>query len=147
LFVRFAAALDAVADDRGLRQLVTRAASEGWERASDLAPLAATLVKHGDDIARDPLLRWLLTSGVICDLDLEQFLTGKRHALLDLADTAPDTPTDDTLQLICALARQCFINEYVYAVAGDELAQAERLRDRLVDNGAAASEAQVAIVA
>src|SRR6267154_2242777 len=67
LFVRFAAALDAVADDDGLRQLVTRAATEGWERASDLAPLAATLVKHGDDIARDPLLRWLLTSGVICD--------------------------------------------------------------------------------
>src|SRR5205085_5421108 len=74
------------------------------------------------------------------------FLTGQRRALLDLAD-APDTLNDDTLQLICALARQCFINEYVYAVAGDELAQAERLRDRLVDDGAAAREAHAAIVA
>ena len=81
---------------------------------------------------------WLLASGVICDLDLEQFLTAKRRALLDLVEAetlGAETPNDDTLQLTCALARQCFINEYVYALAQDELAQPERLREALVDGG------------
>src|ERR1043165_7367601 len=47
LFVRLASAQQAIAIDPELAALVTRAVTEGWERASDLAPLAVTLVKSG----------------------------------------------------------------------------------------------------
>src|ERR1043166_8074507 len=50
LFARVVGALDAVGDDPGLRQLITRAATEGWGRTSDLAGVAATPVKHGSAI-------------------------------------------------------------------------------------------------
>src|SRR5437868_2224398 len=73
LFTRIVGSLDAVADD--LRTLVTRAATQGWGRTSDLSGVATTLVKHGQRDTRDPLLRWLLESAVICDVELERFLT------------------------------------------------------------------------
>ena len=164
LFVRLVAALDAIGDDSALRQSVTRAVAESWERATDLAPVVATLVKHGSAIegpirraeaawpslpparelfgssglaavAREPLLRWLLESGVICDVALEQFLTASRAALLEIAATDPDTITGDQLRFACALARQCFTNEYVYATSDVELARAGPLRDVLNMDG------------
>jgi tetratricopeptide (TPR) repeat protein/2-polyprenyl-3-methyl-5-hydroxy-6-metoxy-1,4-benzoquinol methylase len=137
LFVRLASAQRAVGDDADLRQLVARAVTEGWERAGDLAPLVTTLVKHGSAIkdgaaAGEPLLPWLLKSGAICDDELERFLTGTRRRLLGQAESNPETITGEELEFACALARQCFINEYVYAVSGDELAHAQSLRDSLV---------------
>ena len=50
LFVRLASAQEAIGNDADLHALVTRAVTEGWERASDLAPIAVTLVKHGGAI-------------------------------------------------------------------------------------------------
>ncbi len=90
LFVRIAAQLDVFAEDSGLRALVTRAVTEGWPRAADLAPLATTLVKS-DIRAGDPLLRWLLESGPICDLAVEAFLSASRAGLLDAAEKDDDT--------------------------------------------------------
>jgi len=149
LFVRIACLLDVFVEDAGLRGLVTRAVAEGWERASDLAPLATTLVKQnprGDD----PLLRWLLESGPICDLTLEAFLTASRATLLETAAKGAEAIRDDQLSFACALARQCFINEYVYAASGDELARARSLRDSVIATagiGKAAQPMQIAAVA
>jgi 2-polyprenyl-3-methyl-5-hydroxy-6-metoxy-1,4-benzoquinol methylase len=50
-----------------------------------------------------------------------------------------DTP--DLLQLGCALARQCFINEYVFAIGIDEQAKVTSLKERL--NQALASGSDV----
>jgi SAM-dependent methyltransferase len=168
LFVRFASALDAVGSDPDLRALVLRAATEGWERASDLAPLATTLTKHGafEDairaadpalplselavIAADPLLRWLMEAGPICDLHLERFLTATRTALLKLAETDPEAVKDDLLRFACALARQCFINEYVYALDDGELECVRGLQAAVTaaaDVRAGARPAQIAVLA
>ncbi len=145
LFTRVVGMLDAVPDDPGLRALVLRAATEGWDSTNDLAAVAATLVKHGSAIetqiargeptwpavTKEPLLRWLLETTVICDVTLERFLTATRAALLGFAETAPNALDGDQLRFACALARQCFNNEYVYAVTGDEPARAGRLREAI----------------
>src|SRR6185295_2496065 len=61
-------------------------------------------------VANERLLRWLLESGPICDLSLERFLTATRAALLEVVES--ETIEGDQLRFACALARQCFINEY-----------------------------------
>src|SRR5262249_47753191 len=42
-----------------------------------------------------------------------------------------DPPDDAVLGLYCALAQQCFINEYVFSHTEQELARAQALRDSL----------------
>ena len=81
----------------------------------------------------DQLLRCLLESTPIWDIEMERFLTAARFALLQhaAADTASAAVEAPVLGFYCALARQCFINEYVFACGDDELEQAEGLRDRL----------------
>jgi 2-polyprenyl-3-methyl-5-hydroxy-6-metoxy-1,4-benzoquinol methylase len=157
LFVRLASAQQVIGNDADLRALVTRAVTEGWERASDLAPLAVTLVKHGNAIrsgtaalADEPLLRWLLTSGAVCDEELERFLTRARKTLLGIAENNSGTMDGIYLDFACALARQCFINEYVYAVGDDERVHAKSLRDSVsaaAGIGAAVPPAHIALVA
>ena len=76
---------------------------------------------------RDALLRSLLQSACIRDIALERFLTNARGLLLDAAMS--DAPADeDAVAFACALARQCFINEYAFDCTDAELAQIERLR-------------------
>jgi len=146
LFVRVASVLDRFNEDAGLRALVTRAVTEGWPRANDLASVATTLVKENPRPG-DPLLGWLLESGPICDLALEAFLSASRAALLESAERAPEEWRTDHLSFACALARQCFINEYVYSASEDELSRARSLRDVVAANGTAAQPAQIAAVA
>src|SRR5262249_27522873 len=82
-------------------------------------------------VAADPLLHCLLTLTPVTDRQSERFLTTMRRALLDSAvgATASDKVADDGLTLACALARQCFINGYVFRCGDDEIAQVHRLRD------------------
>ena len=65
------------------------------------------------------------------DIGLEQLLTNARLAVLDLAHApAADIP-QDVLEFCCALAQQCFINEYVFDRTPEEQDRASALRDRL----------------
>jgi SAM-dependent methyltransferase len=80
----------------------------------------------------DPLLRTLLTVAPICDRDLERFLTAARSALIAQALAGGAAP-DDALAFWCALARQCFINEYVFMQDAGEAEAAERLRRSVAD--------------
>ena len=82
--------------------------------------------------AGDRVLRALLQNTHAKDVALERFLTLARSALLDAATTtpAPDGTGDDIAAFACMLARQCFINEYVFACASDEQAQVADLRDQ-----------------
>jgi len=84
-------------------------------------------------LSSDPLVLSLLESDKNFDLDLERLLTSVRAGLLDLVlnrDAGGDLP-DDALPFCCALARQCFINEYVWDQTGAETEAVSRLRERL----------------
>lgn len=125
-------------DDPALRQLVARAVSEPWGRPQDMVGAAMLLIKAKlpatiDDAAADDLISRVLETVPIADVALERMLTRLRRELLARIPATDATTDVDTRQLAfcCALARQCFINEYVFDVTADEAAQAARLRDAL----------------
>jgi tetratricopeptide (TPR) repeat protein/2-polyprenyl-3-methyl-5-hydroxy-6-metoxy-1,4-benzoquinol methylase len=148
-------------DSEEFRNLVLRALSENWSRPQNLMPIAACILKgdallkphidrtnaawparlragdfvQGDflALAQQPLLRVVLESANISDVALERFLTGLRFALLEAAlATSPDLDQSHAAELACALARQCFLNEYVFIHTEDELNSAARLRDEVI---------------
>ena len=101
-----------------------------------------------DAIYKDTLLRCLLENTPVCDLELERLLTVTRSVLLEAATCAGDpshavsrsaviphgdieAPEHETLVFFCALARQCFINEYIFTYSNEEFDQAQALRTRL----------------
>jgi 2-polyprenyl-3-methyl-5-hydroxy-6-metoxy-1,4-benzoquinol methylase len=80
------------------------------------------------------LLRTLISTTAVCDIELERLLTTCREALLDAASgqQAQAAGNEAMLDFYAALARQCFINEYVFYQGGEELQKAGVLRDSLV---------------
>jgi tetratricopeptide (TPR) repeat protein/SAM-dependent methyltransferase len=117
--------------ERGVRECVERAT-----RAWPARPAGSELFGPTGlaDLANDPLLRSLLENAHVCDLGLERLLTLVRHALLDAAvETASgDQGEDPALGFYCAVARQCFVNEFVFAQTDEEIDRAQRLQERLV---------------
>jgi tetratricopeptide (TPR) repeat protein/SAM-dependent methyltransferase len=178
LFVQCLRVLPDPPDVEEMRPLLMRALSESWGRANDLAAAAARMVKRDGAIAPsvtrvldaspgrvpahellepaalaaisgDRLLRQLMQSAPIVDIELERLLTAIRFALLEIACASGDASVTDerlasaeTLNFCCALARQCFLNEQVFACTDDELEEARRLRDRVV--AASTSDARIA---
>jgi 2-polyprenyl-3-methyl-5-hydroxy-6-metoxy-1,4-benzoquinol methylase len=88
-------------------------------------------------IASDPLLLCLLQAVPVRDVALERTLTSLRAALFA---EAGDSQDDSVLAFCCALAKQCFINEYVFATTADEDAQVERRKAALGDAIAAGAD-------
>ena len=160
LFLLCAPNLLAGKDDPGLRDLTRRALAETWGPPTALADLAASLVKIRADtaaslaraatawprrlpaaelfgpsglaaIAGDALLLGLIERTQATDVELERFLTVVRAALLGLADCPDPTIDPNALRLLVAVARQCFINEYVFAATPEEEERIRSLRDRL----------------
>ncbi len=157
-------------DDSEVRTAMVRALTEPWGRPRDLARSAASLVKLDPGIAQsvasaaaassrparamdlfgpdclaalgaDPLLRALLHSAPICDIELERLLTLARRALLEAAVETTDVLEcgGDSLNFYSALARQCYVTEYVFWHTEEEIKKAGALRDllaaRLAENG------------
>ena len=85
-------------------------------------------------LSSDPLLIALLESTPLCDIKLEHFLTLARHALLEIATYQSNAMEKDVSHLIffSALARQSFINEYVFFYSEGEIQTARKLRDELI---------------
>lgn len=82
-------------------------------------------------IAQNTFLRCALGSTIIRGVPLEAFLTGLRQALLRLTgddDAGSGAAQAELLGLFCALAEQCFLNEYVFAQTTEETGRAEPLR-------------------
>jgi SAM-dependent methyltransferase len=105
-------------------------------------------------IAENTFLRCALGSTIIRGTPLEAFLTGLRQALLRLTDggSADDTSAvqSEVLGLSCALAEQCFLNEYVFAQTADEtsrVAQLHALLQQKLSDGADIPIALLAAVA
>jgi tetratricopeptide (TPR) repeat protein/SAM-dependent methyltransferase len=164
-------------DNEPLGRMLTRALAEGWGMPIQFSPTAIALIRHGaarplidraaavwparlpaaelgqGELATlsDPLLRALMQATVVHDPALEKFLAACRFALLEIAEGVPAHETrDDLLDSACALARQCFINEYIYAADDSEEARARQLRDSLeaaLASGAAIPALWVASVA
>jgi len=146
--------------DGALRTTLLRAWSELWTRPSELTRLSIILIKGNATVAaaiarvqpsqppptleelwgpdglaaaaRDRLFRHLIESAPVGNADLERVLTATRRGVLDLAASgAANAIAGDELVFCCALARQCFINEYVFACTEEEENKARGLRDAL----------------
>ena len=95
-------------------------------------PLSIPFLKTDDDCLR--LLKAMLIASPIADLELERFLSALRHQVLLMATSANfaighSHPVPD---VSCALACQCFINEYVYFETAEEIALSNQLRSQLI---------------
>jgi len=82
-------------------------------------------VKEIAELTGDQFLLTALRSTLIRGLQFERFFTYLRKTLLRLANEHLD---NDALNLLAALAQQCFINEYVYNADDDEMQQIARWR-------------------
>jgi len=142
-----------------LRALLLRALSEPWADPQDLAATCIRFLGLNETIrkavpraakawpnlteclftqqdlaqfAEDRLLPALLECGPLRAVGWERFATALRFNLLTTARTAPNSAvTEPVLNLYCAIARQCFINDYVFAQSDAEIAAARALRDKL----------------
>jgi SAM-dependent methyltransferase len=117
-----------------------KSAAGAWPRrlpARDLLGAAGF-----EAVCADVLFRRVLASTTIRDVNLERLLTSIRLDVLRIASDAAtgDGVEDNVLGFCCALAKQCFINEYVFATTQEEAEQAERLKQNLVEALAQDSE-------
>jgi tetratricopeptide (TPR) repeat protein/2-polyprenyl-3-methyl-5-hydroxy-6-metoxy-1,4-benzoquinol methylase len=160
VFVRCVRDTKATGDVGSLRGLILRGLTEPWGRPDELAAFTTSIVLRDDALRaavsraaaewprhlpareysnpallpalHDRLLQCLLAVTPVVDIALEQFLTGVRRVMLETAMHADVTgPDDGLLRFYCALARQCFVNEYVFFCGADEASDAQRLRDSL----------------
>ena len=158
LFVACLHAMPQMPAEERIHDLIAQAMAECWSRPEQLSAAAAVFLKGNPVIgsaialvnkhwprpvpvqeligpggpgvlAQDKLLIAALESAPITDFDLERFLTGLRFALLAGARQNSDAPVDESvLRLTCALARQCFINGYVFTQSEDEANRVRELR-------------------
>ena len=141
-----------------LRDTMLRAIAETWARPGELSHSAASLIKQGartgaciaraakawpqaltapelfgpegpSAVSRDALLCALLVSAQNTDVEIERFLTMARRSLLGAA--ADNKVDDGGIEFYAALARQCFINEYVFSCGREEMTGAVALRDAM----------------
>jgi len=128
-----------------LAEAIRRQAAEWPQRL----PLNDLLGGDLDAIATDPLFLHLLQSAPVRDVAFERLLTAIRHSLLRV--TAAGLPVSgQQVSFACALARQCSINEYVFAITSQENEEFSLVRDVIANalaSGAAIEPMQLAAFA
>jgi len=108
-----------------------RRLADAWPRQLRLAELLGA--DGAGAMAREAMLLALLQSKVVHDLELERLLTAIRHGLLQHAIEADRQHLDDdSLEFFCALAQQCFLNAYVFALGDIERTHVQQVEDRIV---------------
>jgi tetratricopeptide (TPR) repeat protein/2-polyprenyl-3-methyl-5-hydroxy-6-metoxy-1,4-benzoquinol methylase len=85
-------------------------------------------------LAADTLLQAVLEAAPVSTIEFERSLTVARHALLESATNEQPADASDVaaLPFYAALARQCFINEYVFDCDEGERAAAVACRAKLL---------------
>jgi 2-polyprenyl-3-methyl-5-hydroxy-6-metoxy-1,4-benzoquinol methylase len=85
-------------------------------------------------LVADALLHAALEAAPVSTIEFERFLTCARHALLETASSnrMPDPSDIAALPFYLALAKQCFINEYVFDCDDNEELAAAACRARLL---------------
>lgn len=117
-----------------LMPTLAAALSDSSHSSIQISSAQALLAAQGAEaIAANLYFRTVLESTVVRDAMLERWLTALRAAILRAALASEPHPDDDILAFCSSLAQQCFINEYVFAVAPDELEQVERLKSTVAD--------------
>lgn len=131
-------AIHLVSLNQPVRECVERAANAWPARLSRQALFGEFGL---DAVADDPLLQATLKKMPVTSVAFERFLTLTRRVMLDAAlgienpggmGVAGDERENRVLSFYCALARQCFINEYVYASTDAERANVGVLRGKLI---------------
>ena len=88
-------------------------------------------------LAEDLFLRCAMASMTLESVALEMLLTNARAKVLRIAggqETDAREADAEIVAFACALAQQCFINEYIYVQAAEEIELAASVRDRLLHN-------------
>ncbi len=146
--------------DAEIRLLLIRALSEPWGKLRNLGDVSRSMIAANPEIkacldcatnawptrlagvdlygatglaaiAAKPLLRCLLENIQVADPAYERLLTMTRRSLLAAARYASELTEEELLSFYCALARQCFINDFVYSATDEEQQQAAELRQDL----------------
>ncbi len=144
----------------GLEKHLITALAEPWIRPSDIAGYAATAATNAaplaamferalvtganfkpareeiDSLGKNPLLLALLQSAPAFGSEFERVLVAMRRECLQIALTEGAAATDGLLGFACALARQCFLNEYVFSLTDEESDKLRTLCDRVAEQGA-----------
>jgi Flp pilus assembly protein TadD/SAM-dependent methyltransferase len=171
-FAQCLLAVQELRPEQSLRDLFRRALQEAWIRPAMLAPLGTLILKahptigatirriagqwgkvpanqllpadaESEAAAQEPLVRALLEAAPNGDIGVERFLTVLRAAMLQRAQTG-EAVSDRTLDLYVSLARQCFINEYVFAETEDERRRVHALQTA-IGNALRSTEAIAAL--
>jgi tetratricopeptide (TPR) repeat protein/2-polyprenyl-3-methyl-5-hydroxy-6-metoxy-1,4-benzoquinol methylase len=109
-----------------------RLADRSWPKR---LPKAALFGADGlAALAADGLLLALLEAAPVTTIEFERFLTCARHVLLETASSerSPGPSNMAALPFFAALARQCFINEYIFDCDEGEALAADACRARLL---------------
>ncbi|MGB8432994.1 MAG: tetratricopeptide repeat protein [Burkholderiales bacterium] len=118
------AAFNLIAMEPGLGALIEAADRVPQEFATRMASDA------GQAALSDPLFLDLISRTVVPDVRAERLLSAFRRAsLIRWADGFPAEEATRWLGPLTALALQCFLNEYAYAIEEEESALAARLAD------------------
>jgi SAM-dependent methyltransferase len=136
----------------GVAALVTQnpamvAAINRFAESRSRHPALDELLGADNGMADDGCLLALLRLRIICDLEVEVLLTAiRRELLVAVAGEKSSALGGPAFGFACALAHQCFLNEYVYAVGNAECGLVARLNDRVVEAGAGAAPADLAVL-
>ena len=123
-------ALSLLALDPAIANCIRLVNSKWPARASRAELLAAGLTRFSDN----SLLHAVLEVAPVSTVEFERLLTVARHALLEAAvgERSPDPADIAATRFYAALARQCFINEYIFDCDEGERAGAVICRTRLL---------------
>lgn len=125
-----------VLQNRGVMDRVKQLTNKPAEHIENGRPFGADEIGA---LAKDIFFRCALETTLFRSLGIELLLTHLRRALLGRAMTAATGVDGETLGLFCALARQCFINEFVFDQNDEETRHAQQMRGALLreiaDNG------------
>ena len=98
-------------------------------------------------LGKNSLLTTLLMRAPIPDADIELALTSLRRQLLLSVAAGGSPELGSHLELICALAQQCYLNEYVYGVTAEEEAAITSVMEATRSTGANPNWAVLALLA
>ena len=129
--------------------IIGRLAKQAKKAWPGRLPAAELFAADGiPEIAKDSFLLFFLGSSRLRDAEIEQFLTGIRGAILERAvNQENEVPSPSMLAFDCALARQCFINEYVFSQTAPENKLAASLHERVASALAAGTAVPVHLLA
>jgi 2-polyprenyl-3-methyl-5-hydroxy-6-metoxy-1,4-benzoquinol methylase/Flp pilus assembly protein TadD len=117
--------------------------ADAWPRKIRLAELLGA--QGANAMAGEAMLLALLQSKVVHDIELERLLTAIRRGLLQCAIEGDwQLVDDDGLAFFCALAQQCFLNEYIFALGDTERTQVQHVEARIV--AALGASAEIALL-